>query len=81
MAALCLPSCSKSDDGPDEIANDYYFRFKVDGEQVSYIYTPDTQINLTGIIDHDSGSGTYAANIAGIDNILKRTSPIDSSFL
>lgn len=71
MAALCLPSCSKSDDGPDETAEDYYFRFKVDGEQVSYIYTPDTQINLTGIIDHDPGSGTYAANIAGINTIFE----------
>lgn len=66
-----LLGCSKSDDGPDNTAGEYYFRFKVDGTQVSYEFTPDTQINLTGIIDHDTTSDLYAVNIAGIDNIFE----------
>lgn len=70
MAGLFLHGCSESDNGSNG-PNDYYFRFKVDGTQVSYVFTPDTQINLTGIIDQDTGSGVYAVNIAGINDIFE----------
>ncbi|WP_159076489.1 hypothetical protein [Flagellimonas amoyensis] len=73
LFSLCLLGCSKSDDGPDNTAGEFYFSFKVDGVQVSYEYTPDTQINLTGILDHDTASGLYAINIAGIDDIFETT--------
>jgi hypothetical protein len=73
LVNLFLLGCSKNDNGPDGVASDYYFRFKVDGTQVSYKFTPDTQINLTGIIDHDNESGLHAVNIAGIDNIFETT--------
>lgn len=71
LVNMLLFSCSKSDNGPDDTPGDYYFSFKVDGTQVSYEFTPDTQINLTGILDHDTASGLYAINIAGIDDIFE----------
>ncbi|WP_318345612.1 hypothetical protein [Flagellimonas baculiformis] len=71
LVNVFLLGCSESDDGPDDTAGEYYFSFKVDGTQVSYEFTPNTQINLTGIIDHDTTSDLYAVNIAGIDNIFE----------
>lgn len=71
IASLFLFSCSKSDNGTDETDSDYYFRFKVDGNHVDYIFKPETQINLTGIIDHDEQSGVHAVNIGGIDTIFE----------
>lgn len=71
IANLCLLGCSESDNGSDDATDEFYFRFKIDGEQVAYIYTPDTQTNLTGIIDHDEQSGVHAVNIGGIDTIFE----------
>src|SRR5690606_39121011 len=66
-----LGGCSK--DGPGEQLGDgeYFFRFKVEGQAVSYPFTPETHINLTAVLDHDPASGLHAANIAGIkDNTV-----------
>lgn len=63
--------CSSDDDIDDPNTSEYYFRFKVDGVQIDYEYTPDSQINLTGIYDKDENTGIYAINIAGIKNIFE----------
>lgn len=69
---LSLGSCSS--DGPGEQGpgqGEYFFKFKVEGEAISYPFTPATQINLTGILDHDPNTGLHVANIAGIkDNTV-----------
>lgn len=61
--------CSK--DGPGEPGGEgeYFFHFKVDGQTVSYPFTPAEQINLTAVMAHDPGSGLHVANIAGIKDI------------
>jgi len=64
---IALGGCSSDGPGdPDGDGGDYYFRFKVDGADRSYPYTPETQINLTGILDHDPNSGLHVMNLAGI---------------
>lgn len=77
VSLLVLLGCS-SDDSDDNgnQKSEYYFRFKVDGSQISYDYLPESQINLTGSILFDSGTGNYVASIAGIEDVFE-TDPLN----
>ncbi len=67
---MALGGCSRDGSGiPNGTSGDYYFKFQVDGVQHSYPFAPETQINLTGILDHGRDSGLYAMNVAGIRDI------------
>ncbi|ALJ06533.1 hypothetical protein APS56_15940 [Pseudalgibacter alginicilyticus] len=70
MLNLFIAGCSKEDDNTN-LKSEYYFRFKVDGNQVEYPFTPETQINLTGLLDYDERMQTYVMNVGGIENIFE----------
>lgn len=68
--SLLFWGCSKDDHDPNK-QSEYYFRFKVDGIQTTYPFTPETQINLTGHYGYDQSTETYNVQIAGIRNIFE----------
>ncbi|HET8736317.1 MAG TPA: hypothetical protein VFM69_06945 [Pricia sp.] len=69
--AFLFQGCSTDNGAPDPKTSEYYFRFKVDGVEIEYEFTPDSYINLTGIYEKDENKEIYAINIAGFGNILE----------
>ncbi len=63
-------ACSSDDSPNDENTSKYYFRYTLDGTPIAYTFTPETQINLTGIYEHDSNTPSYSMQVFGAENIL-----------
>ncbi|MCE7054151.1 hypothetical protein LZF95_05655 [Algoriphagus sp. AGSA1] len=68
---LLAVSCSSDDDKPAQKETEYYFRFKVNGEQVAYPYTPETQINLTGGYLFDEKNQLHVIQLSGTQSIYE----------
>lgn len=69
LAGLLCGGCSKSKDSPDS-NSDYFFRFKVDGEEIDYKSGPN-QNNLTGFMSYDGNTQKYMLNIGGFKDIYQ----------
>jgi hypothetical protein len=63
-------ACSSDDENPMD-QSIYYFRFKVDGNQVDYQYQPQTQINLTGGKYYDDVNQLHIIQLSGAENIFQ----------
>ncbi|WPR77368.1 hypothetical protein [Algoriphagus sp. NG3] len=64
-------ACSNDDNKPTQTEAEYYFRFKINGEQVTYAYTPETQINLTGGYLFDEKNQLHVIQISGTQSIYE----------
>ncbi len=68
---LLAVGCSNDDDKPAQTETEFYFRFKVNGEQVTYTYTPETQINLTGGYLFDEKNQLHVIQLSGTQSIYE----------
>ena len=61
ILAIFFQGCSKDDDDSGTVAGDYYFRFKLDGQQMDYT-DPKIGHNLSGSFNLVDSKGIYTTS-------------------